>query len=1477
MGPNHGVKLSVSEIGINVVNANVTASVYASILGEFARHAVEIFTPWSWNTGMSEVIHLYTHYSKPFYVDAGSSDENNVSAYPTINAAKDSMIIFLVNRNLTQSRTADLNLTDFPIKSGQYTIYRLSNLPTTETFISHTKNALVQSNVALTDTLPSLILPPLSITALVITRENFTPNQFGYLVTDAEAENGVLSGSVSIANSISGYSGTGYVTGFSNTTAGMVTVSMNVPETGLYKLVIRYGGPYGDKYQNLLVNSLAAGTIFFPSNAGYTEVEAGSYLLNKGANTFAISSNWGWTNIDKFELYPVMKNVYNPSPGLVDTLANDSTKALYNFLLNQFGQRIISGQTNDYYNQLKNVAGYSPMIRNGDLLSYTPGYSYLWKNGGFSFGIYDDGSVDTLIKWYKSTNGKGIIAYQWHWFAPSDDSVGKNTFYTQYTNFDVTKAVIPGTHEDSLIIRDIDYIAIQLKKFQDAGIPILWRPLHEAGGGWFWWGAKGPVACKKLYGILYDRLMNYHQLHNLIWVWSTPETAWYPGNDSVDIIGYDSYPGAYSYGNQKASFDVLYKLTQGKKLITMSENGPIPDIDACLNGDAPWLYFMSWGGQAPNLVMTQNSIAHIQQVYSNLNVLKLESTNAKTSRQWRSVLYPEGWKPGFTDSQGRYLHDFSFAGYHGGESEIPNITRNIIDITQAPYSADKTGATDVTSLIQKALDDVGSAGGGVVYLPPGTYKVTANDTLAYALRMSYDSTLLRGAGPDSTFVFNDQTNMRNKDIILIGGQTANWFDPAGPTTNILIDLASPTRIIPVASVSGFHTGDQVVLTATATNAFIDEHNMTGKWTASSIKGVAFLRRIDSIDAFNNFLFIDAPTRYFLKTRDQARVYLVKKQLAECGIENLSIGNTESPNSGFDENDYLNIGTDAYEVNASNAIELRNVVNSWIRNVHSYKPIGNADDFHVLSNGLLLNQCRFITIDTSFLQKSQYTGGGGNGNLYTLESNDCLIKNSRAGFGRHNFDFQYPYCNGNVILRCILDSSLYSSDFNRYLSMANLFDQCILNGDYFESVYSPYGGSAVYGYTSTQSVFYNTYGRFYHPGKSYIIDSRQFGNGYIIGTSGPAFTANVYPVEGLANEYYFNTQPIDFTEGIGNGQDLTPASLYLDQLANRKKNGSEIERYTVHVLVKDKVSNKPLSNSSVKLDSVVEVTNVSGIASFINVLEVFKMSINNKLYLPLDSSLFSIHSDTSLYFSLSQKPLQVTFEIFNNTTQTPLSGANVSFFNSTIASNSDGEAAFTITGDSLIYVISDPYFQNATGILSVQSDTVISINMIQTLADVKFWLSDGTTPVNKAYVKIGSDSVITNSLGIALFTKYAVSTSYHYVIAKSGYLTLDGDFYLNNDTNIYIAMQSVVFVPNISTASNAIQLWPNPLVDILNCSFPSTGTENAIRIIDVLGNVLYMNKSGNPLIQIKVDNFQPGIYIIHATCGKIQTERLFIKK
>jgi hypothetical protein len=557
-------------------------------------------------------------------------------------------------------------------------------------------------------------------------------------------------------------------------------------------------------------------------------------------------------------------------------------------------------------------------------------------------------------------------------------------------------------------------------------------------------------------------------------------------------------------------------------------------------------------------------------------VLMLSIVSGQTVR---SELYPENWAPGFTDAQGRFLHDFSYAGYGSGLLEIPTINTNVVDITQPPYLANNTGETDVRTIIQKALDDVGKAGGGIVYLPQGIYKINVSATSANPIKITYKNVILRGSGPDKTFIYNDNANVRGISVITVKPTTGgDWVHSRVSTVNITQDLLNPTTIIPVSSVSNYKIGDCVVLWSNVTTEFIAEHEMEQMWS-TTLPGTMFYRIVVDVDATNNTLTVDAPTRYYLKLRDGAKVSKVTPVLSEVGLEDFSIGNRQSALSGFGNLDFNVAGTGAYEVHGSHLIGIYNAINCWARNIHTYKPSVNPGDFHLGSNGIRMERSRFVTIESCTFEKTQYKGEGGNGYMFTLRGNDCLIKNSRANSARHNYDFSTMQCSGNVVLNCRGENSTLASDFHMFLSMANLFDNFTANKDFLEAKFRPWGGfPTMHGHPTTQSVFWNTNGEAYQNGKNYIVDSQQFGWGYVIGTRGPASEVRTAPVSGTLAGYEFNSAPEDFSEHIGNGSQLEPQSLYEDQLLKRiERNATSIQKPLVdktdeHITISPNPSN-----------------------------------------------------------------------------------------------------------------------------------------------------------------------------------------------------------------------------------------------------------------------------------------------------------------
>ncbi|MCM3128896.1 glycosyl hydrolase [Paenibacillus provencensis] len=432
-----------------------------------------------------------------------------------------------------------------------------------------------------------------------------------------EAEDGLLNG-VDVMTQFQGYSGTGYVGGF-DAQNDKLSVQVTVPDTGLYNLSIGYQAPHGTKNTSLVVGDTAQGEITLHETTNFSEVGAGKIMLQAGSTQISFISNWGWYYID----YVRLERAIDPPPhqinaSLVNPDASSVAQSLYNYLRSEYGQHILSGQqTLADANWIHSTLGKKPAVLGLDLMDYSPSRI---ERGTVSTDI------EHAIEW---DAGGGIVTFAWHWNAPKDliDQPGKEWwrgFYTEATTFDIEYAMShPESQDYQLLIRDMDAIAVQLKRLQQEDIPVLWRPLHEAEGGWFWWGAKGPEPAKELYQLMYDRFTNFHGLDNLIWVWNSENPAWYPGDPYVDIISVDSYPGAGNYGPVSSRYENLKTLVNDQKIIALTENGPIPDPDLLQAYHADWSWFVTWSGEFIRDGV-QNSTQHLTKVYNSPYVITLD-------------------------------------------------------------------------------------------------------------------------------------------------------------------------------------------------------------------------------------------------------------------------------------------------------------------------------------------------------------------------------------------------------------------------------------------------------------------------------------------------------------------------------------------------------------------------------------------------------------------------------------------------------------------------------------------------------------------------------------------------------------------------------------------------------------------------------------------------------------------------------------
>lgn len=302
----------------------------------------------------------------------------------------------------------------------------------------------------------------------------------------------------------------------------------------------------------------------------------------------------------------------------VNEAATPEARELMAFLVERYQKGMLSGQQ-DYsnLNWINENTGRKPAVIGFDLMEYSPSRT---ERGAVSQEIRD------AIAWHRQG---GIVTLCWHWNAPTDliDEPGKEWwrgFYTDATTYDLASA-LADTESDAyqLLIRDIDAIAFHLQELKDAGVPVLFRPLHEAEGGWFWWGAKGPEPAKQLYRLLYDRLVQEHQLHNLIWVWNSEKPEWYPGDDVVDIVSVDVYPEAGDHSPLAAHYTNLRELVQNGKIIALAENGSIPDPKQMKEQDVHWSWFCTWtGGFLRD--GTHNDVAFLKELYHSKEVITLD-------------------------------------------------------------------------------------------------------------------------------------------------------------------------------------------------------------------------------------------------------------------------------------------------------------------------------------------------------------------------------------------------------------------------------------------------------------------------------------------------------------------------------------------------------------------------------------------------------------------------------------------------------------------------------------------------------------------------------------------------------------------------------------------------------------------------------------------------------------------------------------
>lgn len=467
-----------------------------------------------------------------------------------------------------------------------------------------------------------------------------------------EAETQTLSTGAIIRDS-AGVSGDRYVN------SNGMTFSVTVDSAGIYDLVVKIWVKQYDWFNSsIYVNGGSTALATFLTNSPslaftpYTLTASGK--LNAGKNTITVGG--GVANFDFLTVEPHPKAVFDLDAAPVVPNATEAARKVKAFLTRNFGSKTIAGMmigdnafNYDYGNMrlietcvptdsCKVADSLTTFLGQEDIRLFKQktgeypalgGFDMLFATGGHSDEGWFRGYTDNNIRMAKQLwNLGGIPAFTWHW------KVGKDTvFYTKdsgfknpgctgamkgtstsNTCFNYTKAfttssctdVATTSTEYQALMADIDSVSKKFLTLQDSGVAAIWRPLHEAAGGWFWWGKGGSTCYKALYQLMFNRMVKVNGVKNLIWVWNieidpplgySPKglsPAWYPGDSYVDVIGVDRYNNA---NDQKSNIDYYTQIVNvmgTKKLLALTENGPIPDVDSMATDDAVWSWWMPW-------------------------------------------------------------------------------------------------------------------------------------------------------------------------------------------------------------------------------------------------------------------------------------------------------------------------------------------------------------------------------------------------------------------------------------------------------------------------------------------------------------------------------------------------------------------------------------------------------------------------------------------------------------------------------------------------------------------------------------------------------------------------------------------------------------------------------------------------------------------------------------------------------------------
>ncbi len=253
---------------------------------------------------------------------------------------------------------------------------------------------------------------------------------------------------------------------------------------------------------------------------------------------------------------------------LTDKNADDSVKALYTYLATLANDdQVLFGHQNDVNKQVNAAATLGDVHDITGQISGLYGIDTLALTGSEAGGTDAKSALENSVKYSKQAAENGaIVTLSAHMPNVSNSKVVKNedgTYDFFQCDFneskdlsnDIAKKILPGGEYNVVYNAYLDIIVDYATQLQEENIPIIFRPLHENTGNWFWWGSSNTA---ETYKSLFRYTRDYIEskgVHNMLWVYSpngpltTEEEylSYYPGDEYIDILAFDYYDDYNTY------------------------------------------------------------------------------------------------------------------------------------------------------------------------------------------------------------------------------------------------------------------------------------------------------------------------------------------------------------------------------------------------------------------------------------------------------------------------------------------------------------------------------------------------------------------------------------------------------------------------------------------------------------------------------------------------------------------------------------------------------------------------------------------------------------------------------------------------------------------------------------------------------------------------------------------------------------------